>query len=455
MRRSSTARSATASRTRGTSSTYDYGGKPYLAYSYAYDLSGTIKRNSFYAQDQWKVGRATFNYGVRADQIHGDDSNRGTQVYSTLSVGPRLGVALDLAGTGRSVVRGYYGRMYEGANFSPFERAVSGIGDFVTYSVGPNYSSLTEINRVSGASKYTVDPNIKQVGLDEFNGAFEQQLRPEVKFVATGIYRNNINFINSVLPGAEWSPVARTNPLTGQPFTLYRWANRAIGEQYLITNYSGFQYLAPNGSVIGTANPYRRYTSVILQLQKAMTHRWGGQVSYVWSRTKGTVNNAGTENQQGAQFQTPNLALINSDGFAVNDLTNEFKAYISYQIPVAEVALNAYYRYISGQTYTAVQQIAGSVINYSSAVSVNLEPFGARRNDGLSAVDLRAEKILSAGINRYGVYIDVANLFNAGTITSRQARVPSRSISGYPVLFGDPTAVTPARQATIGLRWSF
>jgi hypothetical protein len=53
------------------------------------------------------------------------------------------------------------------------------------------------------------------------------------------------------------------------------------------------------------------------------------------------------------------------------------------------------------------------------------------------------------------VYIDVANLFNAGTVTSRQTRVPNRSISGFPVLFNDPTAVTTGRQATIGLRWSF
>src|SRR4051812_12832494 len=179
---------------------YDYGGLPYLAYSYAYDVQGTSKRNSFYAQDQWKLGRATINYGVRADQIHGDDTNTGTQKYSTLSVGPRVGVAFDVVGTGRSVLRGSYGRLYEGANFSPFERAVSGIGDFVTYDVGPGYKTLTESGRVPGASKYTVDPNIKQVGLDEFQGAFEQQLRTNVKFTATGIYRKNINFINSVLP---------------------------------------------------------------------------------------------------------------------------------------------------------------------------------------------------------------------------------------------------------------
>jgi hypothetical protein len=53
----------------------------------------------------------------------------------------------------------------------------------------------------------------------------------------------------------------------------------------------------------------------------------------VWSRTQGTVNNLGTENQQGSQFQTPNLALVNVDGLSANDRTHEFKTYASYQIP--------------------------------------------------------------------------------------------------------------------------
>jgi hypothetical protein len=345
--------------------------------------------------------------------------------------------------------------MYEGANFSPFERAVSGIGDFVTYDVGPGYKTLTETDRVSGASKYKVDPNIKQVGLDEFNGAWEQQLRPDAKITVTGIYRNNINFVNSVLPAARWSPVVRTNPLTNQPITVYQWANRNVGEQYLISNYDGTQYLAPDGSVVGTASPYRKYYGMILVLQKAMTHRWSGQFSYVWSRTKGTVDNTGTENQQGVQFQTPNRAQINADGFATNDRTHEFKTYLSYQIPVIDVSLNASHRFLSGTTYTPVQRLAGSVINYSSFVDINLEPLGSRRNDNLSLVDLRAEKLFHAGINRFGVYLDVANLLNAGTITGRQNRFPSRTISGASVAFGDPTAVTPGRQATVGLRWSF
>jgi hypothetical protein len=95
------------------------------------------------------------------------------------------------------------------------------------------------------------------------------------------------------------------------------------------------------------------------------------------------------------------------------------------------------------------------VINYSANIDLNIEPLGNRRNDGLSLVDLRAEKIFKYGIHRFGVYIDVVNLFNVGTVTSRQTRYPNRGISGFNVLFGDPTAVTPARQGTVGLRWSF
>jgi hypothetical protein len=434
---------------------YDSGGLPYLAYSYGYDAQVSIRRNSLYAQDQWKLGRATLNYGLRADQIHGADTTTGEQVYSTVSLGPRVGVAVDIFGKGKSVLRAYYGRLYEGANAKPFEDAVSGAGDRVTYEVGPGYGTLTETDRVSGVSKFTVDHNINQVGLDEVITAWEQQLRSDTKLTATAVYRDNINFISSVLPAARWTPVVRTNPLTGQPITVYRWNNRSVGEHLQITNYDGLEYLASDGSAVGTARPSRKYASMILVLQKAMAHRWAGQVSYVWSRTSGTVDNLFVENQQTQQFVTPNRAEINANGVATNSRTHELKTYATYQIPAIDVSLNAYYRLLSGTTYNAVQRLAGSVINYSFPIDINLEPAGSRRNDRLSLLDLRVEKVVKAGINRFGVYLDASNLLNATTVTARQTRHPGRPIAGFNVLFGDPTAVTLPRQATVGLRWWF
>jgi hypothetical protein len=57
--------------------------------------------------------------------------------------------------------------------------------------------------------------------------------------------------------------------------------------------------------------------------------------------------------------------------------------------------------------------------------------------------------------HRFGIFADVANLFNTATVTTRQARVPNTTISGSTVLFGAPTAVQGARQVTFGGRWIF
>jgi outer membrane receptor protein involved in Fe transport len=72
-----------------------------------------------------------------------------------------------------------------------------------------------------------------------------------------------------------------------------------------------------------------------------------------------------------------------------------------------------------------------------------------------AVLDLRIEKTLRVGRGRLGVYADVTNVFNAGTPTDAQDRVPSNLIAGYDVLFGAPTAILPPRQATLGARWSF
>ena len=115
----------------GPNDTYyvDYLGEPYYAYSSAYDLQGTNKRESYYAQDQWKVGRFTANLGFRYDNIRGHSTALNQNIFQTRSVGPRLGFALDVTGKGTSVVRAFYGRMYEAAAFDMYKRAMPGIDD--------------------------------------------------------------------------------------------------------------------------------------------------------------------------------------------------------------------------------------------------------------------------------------------------------------------------------------
>jgi hypothetical protein len=433
----------------------DYYGEPYYAYSgVQYNIEGRNKRESFYAQDQWRVGRLTANLGLRLDRIRGYSPNDDKTVYTpNLAWGPRAGFAFDVTGKGNSVLKGYYGRYFEGASFTPWQRATSGYYDYVSsYWNGSAYEEYSRVPELV----YGIDDDINHLGLDEVNIGFEQQVRRDMRVSVTGIYRNYRNFINSVIPNATWTPVAVTNALTSQPMTLYRWANRAATEEeYLIRNIEGFQYVSSTGGTIATLDPKRTYKGVMAVLTKSYANRWHAQLSYVWSKSEGTVGNAGLSSVYGSTYENPSLALTNTDGIMPMDRTHEIKLMGGYQIPVIEVAVNGYYRAVSGTPYEAYMNVSGSTLNWTGTSSINLEPRGSRRLDMYHQIDLRAEKTFNFDVHRFGVYVDVQNLLNADGITSVQARYPNRSIAGNTVLFGSPATIQGARQVTFGGRWSF
>ncbi len=61
---------------------YDYGGVPYYAYSYGYDLSGTNNAQSLFAQDSWQsANRLTLNLGVRGDMYPGQGQHRRQRLF--------------------------------------------------------------------------------------------------------------------------------------------------------------------------------------------------------------------------------------------------------------------------------------------------------------------------------------------------------------------------------------
>jgi hypothetical protein len=465
-----------------------YYGDTYYAGEGAYDIDGRNKRESLYAQDQWRVGRLTANLGLRLDRIRGYSPKSDKNVYTPkLAVGPRLGLAFDLTGKGTTVAKGFWGRYYEGASFNPWQRATEGYEDTVYYNVYPN-GSREEADRIPpliyGICSGDTLPagcrgdNMTHLGLDEFNVALEHQLRRDMRVSVTYINRNYKNFINAIGPTRRWSKVNATLPAWPADFgadplgsvprtqTVYRWDNRSASqEDYLIRNTAGFQYLGSDGSVIGTLDPWRKYNGVMAVLTKSWSNRWQAQLSYVWSKTEGNVSNGGTTSVAGSTFTTPNTALLQAEGLMGLDRTHEVKLFAGYQIPKIDVAVNAYYRALSGTTYNAVSTVSRSLIGTTSSPDLAFEPRGARRLDMTHQIDLRAEKTFNVDVHRFGVFVDVQNLLNANTTTGVQTRYPSRSISylddkdvlqtNNTVRFGYPTAIMAPRQITFGGRWSF
>jgi hypothetical protein len=434
---------------------YDYNGAPYRAYSYSYDVTGDNHRTSFYAQDSWKVNdRLTINPGLRLDILHGINPASNKTVYSTTNLAPRFGIAYDLTGDHKTALRAFYGQYYEALLEYQYYRLLPGTSDRVTFDMtGP---APVEISRDPLSNlAYRIDPNIKHPKVEEFIAAFERALTGEVRLSVTGVVRNNRNFIGSVIPSARWIPTTVTNALTGQPLLVYTWANKdQSANDLLITNPDGFVFKDPNGQPLGTTEASARYRGLIVSLERRRSKRWQAKVSYVLSQNKGTVDPfSGEHIGYGRQFETPTLALLNASGSFIASRPHEFKVFLGYDIPKIEVSLNAYYRHISGETYTPFQRFSSSVINFGALVGrePNLEPLGLERLPAESLLDLRAEKVFKVRGGRLGVYADIFNLFNASLINGVQNRVPSSN----GILYGSPDSIVEPRQVTFGARWSF
>ncbi|MEO8362615.1 MAG: TonB-dependent receptor, partial [Vicinamibacteria bacterium] len=472
---------------------YDYGGQPYYAYGYGYDLNGRNRKLAGYAQDAWHVNdRLTLNLGIRADHVSGGAPG-GPSIYSNTSIAPRLGFAFDPAGDSKTVLKGSYSQYYEGIFNDIYKQATSGYQDRISWDMsgcpayGPNgptaayncpLSRRVEVNRIK-APVATVDPDIKHPRVDEFSLGFERALRSNVRLSVTGILRDNKNFIGQVLPSARWTRVAGTTTANAAfpatPYTYYKWANRsASANDVYITNPDGFQYKDPSGAVLGTVDAYRKYKGAMFVLTKGYSNRWRAQLSYVWSKTKGTISN-GTEGTYGVSsfYASPTQSLVNSDGIAPNDRTNEIKAMVGVQIPKVEIAINAYFRSISGFNYTPYVQLGGSTNNYSStgyyyASSAGRRPLlesrGSRRLDATNILDLRLEKLFKLHDHTLSVYSDITNALNADTVTAVVTNIGGSGVLNPPpaslgstttVPFNGPTSVLAPRQIQIGARWSF
>jgi hypothetical protein len=400
------------------------------------------------------------NLGLRLDTIRGVSPVLDKTVYSpALAWGPRVGIAYNLTSTDRAVMKAFWGQYYEGAASAFYTAATPGIQDYTHTPVNLAGQPIGPAEVIIPAQVYGISDDMKHPRTDEFNVSYEQQLMRGMRFTATGIWRWGTNFVNNVISDARWSPRTLTNQLTGQTFTAYAWTNQsASNDSFTITNPEGFQYLGADGSVVGTADPQRKYKGLMLILSNSLRGNFGYQFSYVVSKAEGNVDNSGSGAYlSGTPWTSPNTAIINAYGELTNSRRHEVKAYFTYRIPRVDVMLGGNYTGLSGRPYTPNALYSNSALptGGSSRRTILLEPRGTERNDFIHQVDLRVEKAFQVQGNRFGVYADTYNLFNAAAITSRQARYPNTSISGNTVAYKAPTGVQGARQITFGVRWMF
>lgn len=205
----------------GGQSYYDLDGEPYLVNFWEAGATRVrTDRPGLYAQDNWTVSdRVTVNAGVRVDINRGSVPVRGT-TFSTTPVSPRIGVAWDVRGDHRTVVRAHYGRYHDAI----FSSRIGSTDDseerpFVTALVtGPN--QFREIDRSEPADDFAIDRNIKHSYVDQYVVGVERELLSDVSVLAQVIRRDFGNYMGMTDTGSVYEAVQRRDPgRDGRPGT--------------------------------------------------------------------------------------------------------------------------------------------------------------------------------------------------------------------------------------------
>ena len=165
-----------------------------------------------YAQDSWKTGRVTVNYGVRFTKYTGDftdpisaPTSGGSHVYDQSVWSPRLGLVWDVTGQGRTALKFHYGIYYEGMSVVLYDREAS--GDAVSDQEYYDYNFDTgEFDIPAGGSVFgyaDMDPNVKHPNVEQFVVTFEHQFFDELLFGIDYIKRKNKDIVAMMTSNVE------------------------------------------------------------------------------------------------------------------------------------------------------------------------------------------------------------------------------------------------------------
>jgi len=413
-----------------------------------------LNANSAFLNDTWAVKKLTINGGVRWDRYTGwlpeqsslaatvgptvvqAETFAQTDLYTWNVFAPRIGVVYDLAGDGKTVIKGNYGLYW----FNP------GVG--VSSDVNPNTSSKNETygwNDINGDKRWQpgeqttlqsaslkgatgLDPNISAPYTNEAAVWLERQVTDQIGVRAGYVYKTEDNLFSLYVPARGPDVYAQY----GVPFNF-----TDIGVDGLrntaddrVLSYVGL----PTSGNFGTkqiemnTGQYSRYKTFETSMNKRYGNKWsaslGGSMTWLGDFPNGVFP------QNPAQPGFENRTQWN------------FKASGSYDAAWG-IRLSPVLRHQSGTAYARTNTLTFPTGITGTGTTIYMEPMDSNREDNVTVVDVRAEKTVNLHDRiKARLFLDGFNLTNshASETISRQTgtgyQKPSAILAPFTVRIG-------------------
>jgi hypothetical protein len=415
--------------------------------------------------------RLTANLGLRLERLdafapeqvkeQGPFGNAGTfprvDAGKWTGVAPRAGLAYDLSGDGKTVVKGTYGwynhTLPSDENFAAAYnrntlivttyrwRDLDGNDDYTPGEVNLNTNGPDFVS-VSGGSTGILNADLAWTHTHEFTASLERELVPSVATRALYVFkrtRDAMDDVNILRPYSAYTlPVTRRDPGAdgtlntgddGGSVTMFDYDPAFRGSQFV-----GVQ----RNNRPGDRDDYSQ--SLELLLNKRTSGKWSASSSFLGTKYHRWLKGIA---------ESPN------DEFFPLDETWELSYRIAGNYRVAYgIELSGLYTLNSGvpgqRTYLfrTADPDGGRPLTQLSTLSLRLEPYGAQKGPARQNLNVRVMKRFSLGGNRrIEATLDALNALNAGTPwTIDYTSGPT---------FGYATRITTPRVLRFGLMYEF
>jgi hypothetical protein len=425
------------------------------------DSASNLNYYAGYVTDTWRMNRrVTANLGVRVERsvtfVPASSKPQGQfgtggdfpriDAGAWVSIAPRAGVAYDINGNAKTVVKASYG--WYNNDFGDGFAAVYNLNNVTTTSyrwhdlnVNKNYdpgeadlsTSSADFISVSGTTNPVVNLGLKQPVSHEIAASLERELGHEFSLRTLYVYRRQRNLYQTVNPLRPYSafdiPIVRQDP--GADGVL------GTGDDGGNVTLNDYEPAFRGGAFVGQ-EPVNRpagrddfANSFEVLVRKRSSGRWGVDSSVLFTKNHRWL--VGVP-------QSPN------DNFFPLDTTWEWNYRLSGSYRAGYgVQFAGFYTLLNGapgqRTY-----LFRNIPNLSTQ-SLRLEPFGSERGPERSNLNLRVAKRITFGSRRVELSFDALNATNNNVAwTSDYTSGPT---------FNYSTRIATPRAIRLGLQFDF